>query len=244
MDDLVYVISPSPSSRANLPAVEDTKPTIPWPWTSLIPKRADFTHGVSAVFSEHLRNQADEYSTSPRAPDARVPNSSDLQHYASAANFQAMLCCNCQSTTHKVKDCLSAPNGSIEACLFCHNSIHNVDDCESFQELTVSQMIAMLVKDRSNMPPFRTTISWYDYLWKWRDETNERDADGNVRMLDAFLWSEQFSKEHAPNVKRLQEILDTEHRYDHLPADPSTRTWDDVRVLFNDQEDVDVMQGV
>ncbi|KAI5460024.1 hypothetical protein BGZ63DRAFT_465447 [Mariannaea sp. PMI_226] len=140
-------------------------------------------------------------------------------------------CCNCGSTTHKIQFCMLAPLGYVEGRCLCHDATHTLEDCRRFRAMPFREQVRLVVWDRRRMPPYETSNTWWDYLADWREETKERDEDGNVPLPPNFPWSQEFAKAQCENADAIQEAVDADNWAD-VPEDPATKDLAAVMAYF------------
>ncbi|KAF9769835.1 hypothetical protein IL306_012678 [Fusarium sp. DS 682] len=137
-------------------------------------------------------------------------------------------CGVCGRKTHTVATCLKASprDGAVVGCPLCNSNEHSGGNCTVIASLPFAEQVQMLIVDRANMPPFRSTIDqWWYLLYKYIV------SGGDLSIITGFPWSKGFTNSQGRNLAQLQKLLDNGAEGFKMPVD-STYMCDDASAFW------------
>ncbi|KAF4944716.1 hypothetical protein FGADI_12491 [Fusarium gaditjirri] len=138
-------------------------------------------------------------------------------------------CPLCGSRKHVLADCLErARKGFVHGCGICNSGKHYVDKCEQFLSMSLTEQVKILVSQRGNRPPLKTSKPWYMYLHEFC--TSEEFVPG---VVVGFPWSEKFCEDKGYNgLKKMQSAYDADPKNYVFETDPATSSWEMVHETY------------
>ncbi|KAF5702112.1 hypothetical protein FMUND_13607 [Fusarium mundagurra] len=149
-----------------------------------------------------------------------------------------VLCAECGSTGHTMKDCITTVTGGIQGCIFCNNRSHVTDNCRQFTRLGLKDRVKVLVTDRAGMPPVFTDSAWWVHLYRFLTAPHTKGQT----VPEKFPWRAEFALEiyngigKPKTVKEYQSDFDRAKSVSVLPRDWRMQSMNDVFTKFWDKE--------
>ncbi|KAF5644489.1 hypothetical protein F52700_2488 [Fusarium sp. NRRL 52700] len=128
----------------------------------------------------------------------------------------------CGSKKHLLANCvMRAYKGYVSGCPICNSCKHSVEGCGRFKAMSLIEKVKVLVQERANRPPVRTSTPWWRYLYDFC--TPEEFVPG---VVVGFPWSPAFCEEKGSNgLKKIQQAFDAEGDEYEFERDPSLSTF-------------------
>ncbi|KAG5795255.1 hypothetical protein H9Q69_005717 [Fusarium xylarioides] len=174
----------------------------------------------------------------PRPSRAIKARGSLQSRVTNVTKVAEVLCAECSSTGHTIKDCITTVTGGIRGCIFCNNLSHVTDNCGQFTRLSLRERVKLLVTDRAGMPPIFTDSAWWVHLYRFLTAPHTKGQP----IPERFPWRAKFAREiytgtgRSKTVKEYQTDFDRIHSVGVLPRDWRMQSMNDVFTNFWDKE--------
>ncbi|QGI66669.1 hypothetical protein CEK26_010628 [Fusarium fujikuroi] len=131
-------------------------------------------------------------------------------------------CKLCGSKSHTLTDCvMRGYKGHVTGCPICNDQKHAVDSCEQFRAMSLQEKVKILVQQRANMPPLKTSKPWHTYLYEFC--TREKFVPG---VVFGFPWSQKFCRDIGyKGMEKIQAAFDAYPEWYVFAIDPKTASY-------------------